>query len=155
MSSDGNNNLAHEYPAGAYTSDNSNSPHTSAISIIDFTTMQPLTPNAPIFTPRPVTATSSASDIANMFRQLRVHTPAPLTPDGQCVTDEAAEMFSISLTPAKRQGDEAGLGVALGTAAGSTATLGAMMTAPEGCWSHSYDSAADDDLRRCAQCGEQ
>jgi hypothetical protein len=51
-----------------------------------------------------------------MFRQLCIHTPAPLTPDGQCIADQAAETFIISLTPAGRGGDEASSLVASGTA---------------------------------------
>jgi hypothetical protein len=34
-----------------------------------------------------------------MFQQLRVHTPAPLTPDGQRVANQAAKMFALSFTP--------------------------------------------------------
>jgi hypothetical protein len=37
-----------------------------------------------------------------MFRQLRVHTPAPLTPDGQRAADQANETFTVSFTPAER-----------------------------------------------------
>jgi hypothetical protein len=43
-----------------------------------------------------------------MFRQLRVHTPAPLTPDGQRAANQAAETFAVSFTPAERQGSQAG-----------------------------------------------
>jgi hypothetical protein len=74
MSSDGNNELAHEYPVGAvadspipFSQENSTS---TPIPIIDFTTLQPLSASATIFSPRPVSASSSASDIAAMFRQL-------------------------------------------------------------------------------------
>jgi hypothetical protein len=89
MSSDGNNELAYEYPAGAiadspipFSQENTiNTPVSVPIPIVDFTTMQPLNAVAPIFSPRPVTASSSASDVTAMFRGLRVHTPAPLTPD--------------------------------------------------------------------------
>jgi hypothetical protein len=90
-----------------------------------------------------------------MFRQLRVHTPAPLTPNGQRATDQAGEMFVVSLTPAKRQGDQAGSSVEPGAATRPEATLGAMSTAPHLSQAPSYDSATDDDLRRCARCGEQ
>jgi hypothetical protein len=41
-----------------------------------------------------------------MFRQLRVHTPAPLTPDGQRVADQAGETFALSLTPAEGRGGQ-------------------------------------------------
>jgi hypothetical protein len=110
MSSDGNNDLAYKYPAGAvadspipllqeYPLD---TPVSVPIPIVDFTTMQPLNAVAPVFSPRPVTASSSASDVATMFRQLRVHTPAPLTPDGQCATNQANEMFIVSFAPAER-----------------------------------------------------
>jgi hypothetical protein len=87
MSSDGNNELAHEYPVGAiadspipFSQENSTS---TPIPIIDFTTLRPFSATATVFSPRPVSASSSASDVAAMFRQLRVHTPAPLTPNGQ------------------------------------------------------------------------
>jgi hypothetical protein len=91
MSSDGNNDLAYKYPAGAvaespipFSQEHPvDTPVSVPIPIIDFTTMQPLNAVAPVFSPRPVTASSSASDVATMFRQLRVHTPAPLTPDSR------------------------------------------------------------------------
>jgi hypothetical protein len=63
-----------------------------------------------------------------MFRTLRVHTPAPLTPDGQRVASQASEMFAISFTPAKRRGGEASLSVEQRTATGSEMTLGAATT---------------------------
>jgi hypothetical protein len=63
-----------------------------------------------------------------MFQQLRVHTPAPLTPDGQCAADQAAEMFTLSLTPAGRGVNEAGSVVAPSAATGSEASLGATPT---------------------------
>jgi hypothetical protein len=112
MSSDGNDDLAHEYPAGAIA--DSPVPLSQEISVdtpvrvpvpisvVDFTTLQPLSVTAPTFVPRPVTASSSSSDVAAMFRQLRVHTPAPLTPDGQRVANQASEMFALSFTPAER-----------------------------------------------------
>jgi hypothetical protein len=59
MSSDGNNELAYEYPVGAiadspipFSQTNSiDTPVTVPIPIVDFTTMQPLNPVAPIFSP--------------------------------------------------------------------------------------------------------
>jgi hypothetical protein len=117
--------------------------------------MQPLNTVAPVFSPRPVTASSSASDVATMFRQLRVHTPAPLTPDGQRATNQANEMFIVSFTPAERQGDQAGTGMESGPAGGPTTSVGATTTTAPRSRAHSYDSAANDDLRRCARCGEQ
>jgi hypothetical protein len=77
MSSDGHNDLADEYPAGAVA--DSPIPHSQEfpintpvrvpvpIPVVDFTTLQPLTVNAPVFVPRPVTASSSSSDVAAMF----------------------------------------------------------------------------------------
>jgi hypothetical protein len=165
MSSDGNDELAYEYPAGAIADSPIpfsqefpiNTPvdvHTP-IPVVDFTTLRPLTTNAPTFVPRPVTASSSASEVAAMFRQLRVHTPAPLTPDGQCIADQATEMFAVSFTPAERGGDQASVGLEPGTAARSEVTLGAPPTTPRGSRAPSYDLATNDDLRRCARCGEQ
>jgi hypothetical protein len=81
-----------------------------------------------------------------MFQQLRVHTPAPLTPDGQHAADQAAEMFTLSLTPARRGGNEAGSVVAPSTATGSEVSLGATPTMPGLHQAASYDSAANDDL---------
>jgi hypothetical protein len=163
MSSDSNNDLAHEYTAGAvadspvpFSQEHPiNTPVSVPIPIVDFTTMQPLNAAAPVYSPRPVTASSSASDVATMFRQLRVHTPAPLTPDGQRVAVQANDTFVISFTPAKRRGSSAGAGLELGTVAGSEGALGATTTAPYRSRTNSYDSSADDDLRRCARCGEQ
>jgi hypothetical protein len=136
MSSDGNNELAFEYSAGAIadspvplSQENPiSTPVTVPIPIIDFTTLQPLSAVAPVFNPRPVSASSSASDIAAMFRQLQVHTPAPLTPDRQCTTDQANEMFNVSFTPAKRRGHQTGSSLESGAAVGPEATLGATST---------------------------
>jgi hypothetical protein len=99
MSSDGNNDLASGYPAGAFadspipfSQENSvNTPVNVPIPIVDFTTLQPLNAAAAVYSPRPVSASSSASDVATMFRQLRVHTPAPLTPDGQCYDSDGKD----------------------------------------------------------------
>jgi hypothetical protein len=141
MSSDGNNDLADEYPAGAIA--DSPIPHSQEfpintpvrvqvpIPVVDFTTLQPLAIDAPVFVPRPVTASSSASDVAAMFRQLRVHTPAPLTPDGQRAADQAAETFAVSFTPAERRGDQAGPELEQGTA-----------TRPDGGFGSYADNAA-------------
>jgi hypothetical protein len=163
MSSDSNNDLAHEYPAGAIAdspiplsqTNPVDTPVSVPIPIIDFTTLQPLSAIAPVFSPRPVSASSSASDVAAMFRQLRVHTPAPLTPDGQRVADQAGDTFAISFTPAERQGDQASVGLESGAATGSSAAMGAATTTTDQSRTDPYDSSADDDLRRCARCGEQ
>jgi hypothetical protein len=163
MSSDGNNDLAHEYPAGAvadspvpFSQTNPiNTPVTAPVPIIDFVTLQPLDPAATVFSPRPVTASSSASDVAAMFRQLRVHTPAPLTPDGQCVADQANETFAISFTPAERRGSQASAGLELGAATRSETAVGTPATTTHQPRTDPYDSSADDDIRRCARCGEQ
>jgi hypothetical protein len=163
MSSDGNDDLAYEYPAGAIADSPVplsqehpiDTPVSVPIPIVDFTTMQPLNAVAPVFSPRPVTASSSASDVTTMFRQLRVHTPAPLTPDGQCAANQANEMFIVSFAPAERRGDQASTSVELGTAGGPTTPVGAQTTTAPRSRAHSYDSAANDDLRRCARCGEQ
>jgi hypothetical protein len=163
MSSDGNNELAFEYPAGAiadspipFSQTNPvDTPVSVPIPIIDFTTLQPLSPAATVFSPRPVTASSSASDVAAMFRQLRVHTPAPLTPNGQRVTSQANEMFTVSFTPAERRGDQTSVGMESGTAAGPAAAVGATTATTHQPRASSHDSSADNDLRRCTRCGEQ
>jgi hypothetical protein len=136
MSSDGNTDLAYEYPAGAiadspipFSAEHAvDTPVSVPIPIIDFTTLQPLSPVAPVFSPRPVTASSSTSDVAAMFRGLRIHTPAPLAPDGQRATSQANEMFTISFTPAERQRDQAGASVESGAADRSVASVGATTT---------------------------
>jgi hypothetical protein len=165
MSSDGNDDLAQEYPAGAIADSpvpfsqelSINTPVTvhAPIPVVDFATLRDLSPVAPTFVPRPVTASSSASDVAAMFRQLRVHTPAPLTPDGQCAADQAAETFAISYTPAERRRGQASASLEPGTVTRSEASLGAPATATNISRAPSYDSATNDDLRRCARCGEQ
>jgi hypothetical protein len=111
MSSDGNNDLAYEYPAGAiadspipFSQENPvDTPIHVPIPIVDFTTLQPLHATTAIYSPRPVSASSKASDVAAMFRQLRVHTPAPLTPDGQQVADQTSETFTLSLMLRSRE----------------------------------------------------
>jgi hypothetical protein len=165
MSSDGNNDLADEYTAGAVA--DSPIPLSqefpidtpvcvqNPIPIVDFTTLQPLSITAPTFVPRPVSASSSSSDVATMFRQLRVHTPAPLTPDGQRAAEQAAEMFAISFTPSEGRGDQASTRVEPGAAPGSEATLGATPTTSSRRRTSSNGSATPHDLRQCARCGEQ
>jgi hypothetical protein len=155
MSSDGNDDLAYEYPAGAVadspiplSQENPvDTPVHVPIPIVDFTTLQPLSINAPVFSPRPVTASSSALDVASMFWQLRVHTPAPLTPDGQRTADQANEMFAVSFTPAERQGNQAGAGMESGAAGRSATSVGTTPTTARRSRSDSYDSSTDDDLR--------
>jgi hypothetical protein len=152
MSSDSNDDLAHEYPAGAvadspipFSQENPiNTPVSVPVPIIDFATMQPLNATTPVFSPRPVTASSSASDIAAMFRGLRVHTPAPLTPNGQRAARQINEMFAVSFTPAERRGDQASLSLEPGAAARPEATTTANRQ-----WANSNGSATDSDLRRC------
>jgi hypothetical protein len=59
MSSNGDNELAYEYPAGAiadspvpfWQEHSVNTPVSVPIPIIDFTTMQPLNTAAPVFSP--------------------------------------------------------------------------------------------------------
>jgi hypothetical protein len=163
MSSDGNNDLAHEYTAGAvadspvpFSQTNPiNTPVTVPAPIVDFATLQSLDPAATVFSPRPVTASSSASDVAAMFRQLRVHTPAPLTPDGQRVADQANDSFIISFTPAERRGCQTGSSLEPGATARSEAEMGTTAATMDRLRSDPYDSSADDDIRRCARCGEQ
>jgi hypothetical protein len=163
MSSDGNNDTAYEYTTGAvadspipFSQEHPvDTPVSIPIPIVDFTTMQPLNAAAPVYSPRPVTASSSSSDVATMFRQLRVHTPAPLTPDGQRVANQANDTFTILFTPAERRGSSASTGLEQGTVIGSEGVLGATTTAASRSRASSYDSSANDDLRRCARCGEQ
>jgi hypothetical protein len=165
MSSDGNDDLAYKYPAGAIADSpvplsqelSVDTPvHVSApVSVVDFTTLQPLSITAPTFVPRPVTASSSSSDVAAMFRQLRVHTPAPLTPDSQRVANQAVEMFALSFTPAEGRGNQASPGLEPGAASGLEAAVGATLTTPHRRRSYSNGSATAHDLRQCARCGEQ
>jgi hypothetical protein len=161
MSSNGD--LASEYTAGAiadspipFSQENSvNTPVNVPIPIVDFTTLQPLNAAAAVYSPRPVSASSSSSDVATMFRQLRVYTPAPLTPDGQRVADQAGETFTLSLTPAERGGDQAGSRLESGTATGLTTAVGTTPPTPHLQWAHSNVSPSPHDLRQCARCGEQ
>jgi hypothetical protein len=75
MSSDGNDDLAYEYPIGAIADspipfsqmNPVDTPINVPIPIVDFATLRALSPTAPIFSPQPVTASSSASDVAAMF----------------------------------------------------------------------------------------
>jgi hypothetical protein len=161
MSSDGNNDF--EYPAGAIAdspipfsqTDPVDTPVSVPVPIVDFTTLQPLSPAAPVFSPRPVTVSSSASDVAAMFRQLRVHTPAPLTPDGQRAARQANETFTVLFTPAERRGDQTSVGMESGTASGSAAAVGVTTATAPRPRADSHGSSTNDDLRRCACCGEQ
>jgi hypothetical protein len=163
MSSDGNNDLASKYPAGAiadspipFSQENSiDTPVRIPIPIVDFTTLQPLNAAAAVYSPRPVSASSSASDVAAMFRQLRVHTPAPLTPDGQRIADQTSEMFTLSLTPAEGRRGQAGSRLESGAITGSTMAVGTALPMPRLERADSHGSPTPYDLRRCARCGEQ
>jgi hypothetical protein len=167
MSSDGNNELAYKYPARAIADspipfsqehpiDTPVAVHSPVpVTVIDFTTLRPLSPTAPTFVPRPVTASSSASDVAAMFRQLQVHTPAPLTPDRLHAAAQASETFAVSFTPAEGRGGQASSRMEQGAASRSETTLGALQAASCISRAPSYDSATNDDLRRCTRCGEQ
>jgi hypothetical protein len=156
MSSDGNNDLANEYTAGAIADSPIPLSHEFPIDtpvrvqvpipVVDFTTLQPLSITAPTFIPRPVTASSSSSDVAAMFRQLQVHTPAPLTPDGQRAANQAAETFAISFTPAEGRRGQASASMEQGAAPGPEATLGATPTTPLRRWANSNGSATTHDL---------
>jgi hypothetical protein len=90
-----------------------------------------------------------------MFRELRVHTPAPLTPDGQRATRQINETIAVSFTPAEGRGGQASLSLESGAATRPEATLGAATTTASRQRSNSNGSATPSDLRRCAQCGEQ
>jgi hypothetical protein len=155
MSSDGDTNLTYEYPAGAvadspipFSAEHAvDTPVSVPVPIVDFTTLQPLSPAASVFSPQPVTASSSASDVAAMFRGLRVHTPAPLTPDGQRAASQANETIAISFTPAERRGSQTGSGLESRAAAGSEAPLGAMTTTTYRNRSYSNGLATEHDLR--------
>jgi hypothetical protein len=154
MSSNGDNELAYEYPAGAiadspvpFSQEHSvNTPVSVPIPIINFTTMRPLNTAAPVFSPRPVTASSSTSNVAAMFRGLRVHTPTPLTPDGQHAARQINKTFAVSLTPAKRRGGQASPSLESGTIAQSEATLGAATTMTNRQQANSNGSATTLDL---------
>jgi hypothetical protein len=63
-----------------------------------------------------------------MFQQLRVHTPAPLTPDSQRATIQASETFTVSFTPAKGQRDQTSSSLEPGAATGPEVALGATTT---------------------------
>jgi hypothetical protein len=161
MSSNGD--LASEYTAGAiadspipFSQENSvNTPVNVPIPIVNFTTLQPLNAAAAIYSPRPVSASSSSSDVAALFQQLRVHTPAPLTPDGQRVADQAGKTFTLSLTPAERGGGHAGSRLESGAASGPTTAVGTALSTPHLQQAHSNVSPSPYDLRECARCGEQ
>jgi hypothetical protein len=159
MSSDADSNLAYEYPAGAIADFpipfSHEHPIHSPVPIVDFATMQSLNPSVTPFIPRPVTAQLSASDVAAMFRQLRVHTPAPLTPDSQRAAQQAAETFTVLFTPAERRGSQTGSGLEPGTADQSQEAVGATSATARRSRANSNGSATADDLQRCARCGEQ
>jgi hypothetical protein len=163
MSSDGNQDLTYEYPVSAiadspipFSQENPAAASiTGPVPIVNFTTLQPLSASAPVFNPRPVSASSSTSNVATMFRQLRVHTPAPLTPNGQRAADQATETFTISLTPARGRGDEASLVLASSSAIGPAEALGTTPTVSNRSRANSNGSATTSDLRQCARCGEQ
>jgi hypothetical protein len=157
MSSDGNNDFAYEYPVGAiadspipFSQTNTvDTPVAVPIPIINFATLRTLSPTAPISSPRPVTVSSSASDVATMFQQLRVHTPAPLTPDGQHATIQASEMFTVSFTPAKGRRDQTSSSLEPGAATEPEVALGATTTTivtvtPEGPRVSGYDYAGQE-----------
>jgi hypothetical protein len=64
-------------------------------------------------------------------------------------------MFAVLFTPAERRGDQTSVGVEPGTTGGPVTSVGAATATTHRSRADPYDSAADDDLRRCARCGEQ
>jgi hypothetical protein len=85
-----------------------------------------------------------------MFRGLHVHTPAPLTPDGQRAAHQINETVTILLTPAERRGGQAGPGLESGAVTGSETTLGAATTTTHQSRADSNGSATSYDLQQCA-----
>jgi hypothetical protein len=126
MSSDGNNDLAHEYPAGVYDDTAARGEVLDDLhqAIVDAATNYtadqlrrlsqpvllnesfiPLDPNAVPFEPR--SPSPSAQSITNAFRQLSIHTPARLTPDGAAVAEAIrAHPYEVSVPTSAVVGDE-------------------------------------------------
>jgi hypothetical protein len=118
MSSDGDSDLAHEYPAGAYDDTTARDDLLDNIhqAIIDAATSHtanqlrllsqpvllnesyvPLDPTAVPFKPR--SPSPSAQSIANAFRQLSIHTPARLTPDRAAAAEAIRHTHMKFLSP--------------------------------------------------------
>jgi hypothetical protein len=86
---------------------------------------------------------------------MRVHTPAPLTPDRQCVADQAAETFNISLSPSHQTRPTTSAGRTPYPTSGSSPEVGTTLAGAPEPRVHSANSSTSVDRRRCTRCGEQ
>jgi hypothetical protein len=143
MSSDGDNDLAHEYPAGAYDDTTARDEHLDDLhqAIVDAATnytadqlrrlrqpvllnesFVPLDPSAVPFEPR--SPSPSAQSIANAFRQLSIHTPARLTPDGAAAAAIiGTHPYEVSVPASAVVGDEDSESLASGAPRASPAAV--------------------------------
>jgi hypothetical protein len=143
MSSDGNSDLAHEYPAGAYDDTTARDELLDDIqrAIVDAATnytadqlrrtrqpelldeaFVPLNPTASPFEPR--SPSPSAQSIANAFRQLSIHTPARLTPNGAAAAEASrTHPYEVSVPATAVVGDEDGERVASGAPRSGTTAI--------------------------------
>jgi hypothetical protein len=143
MSSDGDSNLAHEYTAGAYDDTTARDKLLDDIhrSIVDAATnytadqlrrlrhstllnesFAPLNTDAVPFEPR--SPSPSAQSIANAFRQLSIHTPARLTPDGAAVAEAVrTHPYEVSVPATAVVGDADSESLASGAPRASSATV--------------------------------
>jgi hypothetical protein len=143
MSSNGDNDLAHEYPAGVYDDTAARDELLNDIqqAIVDAATnytadqlrrfsqpallnelFVPLDPAATPFKPR--SPSPSAQSIANTFRQLSIHTPTQLTPDGAAVAEAVrTHPYEVSVPASAVVGDEDGESLASGAPRTSSAAV--------------------------------
>jgi hypothetical protein len=160
MSSNGSD-LAQEYTAGAYD-DSASGDEQPVIRhipnlLIDTanTRTQAITAalraEATVFSPRPHTL--EAAEVAEAFRTLSIHTPAPISPT--LATNDVAEEghYEISMPEQNIVGYEDGASVASGAAAPCQEALGSEEPTASRHWSHSIESSHAD-LTPCPQCGE-
>jgi hypothetical protein len=143
MSSDGDNDLAYEYPTGAYDDTTARDEHLDDThrAIVDaaanYTAGQlrrltqpalldepfvPLDPSAAPFEPR--SPSPSAQSITNAFRQLSIHTPARLTPDGAAAAAIIeAHPYEVSVPASAVVGNEDSESLASGAPRASPAAV--------------------------------
>jgi hypothetical protein len=139
MSSDGHSDVAYEPMAGAYADSasgdevpvirhihnlliNAANTHTQAITTA-------LRANATMFSPRSCTLSTEAAEVANAFRAMSIHTPAPISPNEPTTAHNNTPgkgHYEVLLPKQNVVGYEDHSGVAPGAAVTSQEEVGSM-----------------------------
>jgi hypothetical protein len=166
MSSNAGSDLAQEYTAGAYPDSASGDEvpvirhiHNLLIDAANTRTQAittALRAEAAVFSPRPYDLSTEAAEVADTFKTLSIHTPAPRSPAS--TTNDVSHNpeeghYEVSVPEQNVVGYEDCSSMASGAAAPRQEALGPEEPTVIRHWSHSVDSS-NIDLSPCPQCGE-